>query len=612
MSRLARFAAATVAVVVLSGVLGACWLGMGPESLPTTAAAAGRRLTAQLAVVVRLATVATTPHEATPGGLPENHHRAAQAEHETLALLAAGEAYVERWDLEKAEEKLAEAARLAEQQALDLEKGHAADPSLRRAFVIAADALTRLGTFRTRYGEPSEAVPQLRHALELVQPAGSSSPSTGEPTALALRARAEAALGHALCITGGGQGSALLEAGRHFGAAAEAAHAARRAQGDGYQDEALVALETRVRADRAECLLTQGEVAAAKTEVEMAAKDHDGRRQPSELGRRRRRDVAGAAAAGPTALRLLAVRGMVRHEEAKFSEALQLYDAFLAGAPAPELGDDPTGIVEVFEVTQAKAYALSSMDRIDEGLALLDKAEAAQRSVQAELLKKTQTFLKVGSPDRSLWESIARTHFVRASLLLDKCTKFGGSPSCYSSLTSARTAVGMLRTYERSRVNLADGLNVLGGASTRLHHYREAASLYEEALKIDAELYGEDSVIVAALLQNLATAKEQLGNYKEALALLRRSLERDERVLGFANPDTSMAYSGLAKLLEKMGDKAGALEAARRAAESARLTLPEGHEQRDRAEQMLERLAPKGAVGTLPGPVVVDVSVVRA
>merc|ERR1719506_1473935 len=159
MSRPVKLAAITVAVVAVCAVLGTCWLGLGREYLPV-AAAAGRRLTTRLSAIARFTVVATVPSKASPGNFPENLHTA-QAEHEILALLAAGDRYVRQWDIEKAEESLAKAARLAEQRLQDLGKGHAADPPFRRLSLLAVDAITQLGTFRTRYGEPSEAVPQL-------------------------------------------------------------------------------------------------------------------------------------------------------------------------------------------------------------------------------------------------------------------------------------------------------------------------------------------------------------------------------------------------------------------------------------------------------------------
>merc|ERR1719198_620390 len=160
-----------------------------------------------------------------------------------------------------------------------------------------------------------------------------------------------------------------------------------------------------------------------------------------------------------------------------------------------------------------------------------------------------------------------------------------------AALASAMTAVKKLRKYPGSAPVLFNALNTLGNVEEACGDGEKASAAYKEALTIGTELFGGESVLIAAPLQNLGTVLSDVGQHTEALGLFRHALQIEERTIGFANPDTSHTYRSIAMALWHAGERAQAAAAAENSAASARLCLPERHPQRQRAEQLPEQLS---------------------
>ena len=60
----------------------------------------------------------------------------------------------------------------------------------------------------------------------------------------------------------------------------------------------------------------------------------------------------------------------------------------------------------------------------------------------------------------------------------------------------------------------------LGIAYTDLEEYKKAKELFERALKIEVQHYGQDHVEVAMTIYNLALAHGDLGEYEKAAEMM--------------------------------------------------------------------------------------------
>jgi tetratricopeptide (TPR) repeat protein len=70
--------------------------------------------------------------------------------------------------------------------------------------------------------------------------------------------------------------------------------------------------------------------------------------------------------------------------------------------------------------------------------------------------------------------------------------------------------------------------------------YTEARPLYERALEIRQEAYGEEHPATAQSLNNLANLLKDQGSYEEARPLYERALAIFEKVLGEEHPYTKL------------------------------------------------------------------------
>lgn len=110
--------------------------------------------------------------------------------------------------------------------------------------------------------------------------------------------------------------------------------------------------------------------------------------------------------------------------------------------------------------------------------------------------------------------------------------------------------------------------NVGGYFADQKSDYAKAATLFEAALEVRREVFGNDSRDVAEALNNLATAWERSGNAAKAVALLRESLAIKRRIGAEGGLGVAIALSNLANVLRQVG---GLEEAENMARESLNL-----------------------------------------
>jgi tetratricopeptide (TPR) repeat protein len=312
-----------------------------------------------------------------------------------------------------------------------------------------AEALTRLGIFQARYGQPSVAMVPLEEATRLLSTLVQAGQQGGPATAWAALARAEGALGGALCEVGGEHGIVVGKARQHFQAAMDASSQARRLELGGAAEKTYMVLDAQVHADFAECLADQSTSGKNDMDIVRAAMQEAGRI---------------ATAAGPASpgqprvvMKLTKMRADAVHEESKFSKAVSMYDEYLAKSSSPAVGVEPHAMIELFEVLQGQSIAMSSMGQHAEALSLLGKLEDIQQSADKELHKRSGESLECGSPDKRLWDSLARTYKIRADILQAQ----DGERAPSESAAAAQKAVDMLRNKGASQLFLLDALITL-------------------------------------------------------------------------------------------------------------------------------------------------------
>lgn len=100
------------------------------------------------------------------------------------------------------------------------------------------------------------------------------------------------------------------------------------------------------------------------------------------------------------------------------------------------------------------------------------------------------------------------------------------------------------------RAALLDGL---GTSYRHLAAYEEARLRLEEALASRRRLYGDDHVLVAVTMYNLASLEDDLGNETEAESLMRRALAIQRRGFSEGHRDLARGLNNLAAFLTAQG-----------------------------------------------------------
>ena len=109
-----------------------------------------------------------------------------------------------------------------------------------------------------------------------------------------------------------------------------------------------------------------------------------------------------------------------------------------------------------------------------------------------------------------------------------------------------------------SRPDTAESLNNLALLLKSQGDYAAAKPLYEQALAIRKQVYGERNPLYALSLNNLALLLHAQKDYAAAKPLYKQALAVFEQVLGARDPYTARSLNNLAELLQDQGDLAGA------------------------------------------------------
>jgi serine/threonine-protein kinase len=201
--------------------------------------------------------------------------------------------------------------------------------------------------------------------------------------------------------------------------------------------------------------------------------------------------------------RALSSLGQVAQWESRFAEAERTFRRALVHA---ERGDDEQVAVDIM---LSLAYVVGSKQaRPDEGLALLEHAEARQA--------------KLGDEPRRL----GRVEYVRGRILEAR----GDFPEALAAYERALTSYE--RAFGSEHLLVIDVLNNIGVAHDRMGHYREALAYYERALDARRHQFGDAHPTTANALGNVGATHLNLGRYGEAIAELEQAVATYESAFG--------------------------------------------------------------------------------
>ncbi|MEM6845717.1 MAG: tetratricopeptide repeat protein, partial [Bacteroidota bacterium] len=150
-------------------------------------------------------------------------------------------------------------------------------------------------------------------------------------------------------------------------------------------------------------------------------------------------------------------------------------------------------------------------------------------------------------------EKLGNEHPLLARSLNDYgvlCTTIGDTPKAHESLVEAskifRLKFGKNSEYSTTTFNLANLCVIMG-------RFKEAETLYLEALKIDNEQLGADHPSYATSLNKLADLYRFQENYDEAEKMYLQAKEIRKEQLGEEHPDYATSLHNLALLYQAMG-----------------------------------------------------------
>jgi tetratricopeptide (TPR) repeat protein len=98
--------------------------------------------------------------------------------------------------------------------------------------------------------------------------------------------------------------------------------------------------------------------------------------------------------------------------------------------------------------------------------------------------------------------------------------------------------------------NVTVSLNNLAYIYCNQGRYGEAEPLYQQALKLNQLLVGDEHPEVATCLNNLAYLYQSQGRYAEAESLYQKTLQLRRSLLGEQHLDVAISCNNLAKLYE--------------------------------------------------------------
>ncbi|MEL6152453.1 MAG: tetratricopeptide repeat protein, partial [Bacteroidota bacterium] len=110
------------------------------------------------------------------------------------------------------------------------------------------------------------------------------------------------------------------------------------------------------------------------------------------------------------------------------------------------------------------------------------------------------------------------------------------------------------KVYGEEHPNVATTLHELGSLHSSEGAYPKARALYEQALKIYKKVYGEEHPSVATTLHELGSLHSKEGAYPEARALYEQALKIDKKFYGEEHPFVAWGYYGLGEVSRETKD----------------------------------------------------------
>ncbi len=197
--------------------------------------------------------------------------------------------------------------------------------------------------------------------------------------------------------------------------------------------------------------------------------------------------------------------------------------------------------------------ALGDSGRSEEAIALAPAAEAALKRVQADATDISYFYLRLAGVFQAEEPEKALVHYEKA-------------------ISGLRESGA-----ENANVNIAAVKNNIGNTLTVVERYREAAEIYEEALPVLIEEYGEKHTSVLLAQMNLAAALVPVGKLEEATMLLKEIRTPLSEAVGTDSRYWAMFLHAEGELFLHQEDWERALVAAHEAAKVRAGIFGEGH-----------------------------------
>jgi tetratricopeptide (TPR) repeat protein len=151
-------------------------------------------------------------------------------------------------------------------------------------------------------------------------------------------------------------------------------------------------------------------------------------------------------------------------------------------------------------------------------------------------------------------------------------------PLCKKALNITEYIYG--REHPTSGIRCDDLGNLyqaIGKHDIDYEYFALAQSLYEQALYINQQYYGQDHVTIANSFHNLATLFYDKRDYVKALFYHQKALEMRECLLGSNHEDVAKSLNSLVNLYETQGDFAYSIFIAKRALNIIEQSLGKNH-----------------------------------
>jgi Tfp pilus assembly protein PilF len=158
--------------------------------------------------------------------------------------------------------------------------------------------------------------------------------------------------------------------------------------------------------------------------------------------------------------------------------------------------------------------------------------------------------------ERKMWaESAIKT--VAASFKFDS-NDLASWDRCAALLPHALAASWHAQASDVSPRATVTVLDDAGRYLTKRAQYIEAKGLFERAMALAHDFYGDKHPQVSSIANNLGRVHRQLGNIEEARQCFQRSMEIDQQVYGESDPRLAAVFNNYGVILQQSGDADGA------------------------------------------------------